>query len=511
MAHVKLQTIPTGMTRTTSLVYPIVLLWGVVAIAIFTYITYENDVDGTGRYYLIPWSILTGAVIASPTIYLFYKGKFDPFHPLVFAAWIYFFPAFFVGGILLGLGLIEPYYLSYIDDEKYNLSLVFIYVILGFLGLIIGFSLPVGRRLGEIVSNWLPSWNWQSEKIPLAGIILLVIGMINTILGFTLGILGFTRLGFEERGVFDGIVYLLSLFFAEASLLLWLYVFRHKKIGATQILIIATLLLTSLARAVFQGNRGMFVSLFIIIAFAFVLSGKKISFRTGLIGGMIAFIALVFGMIYGTTFRAVKEDQSTISMDRYADVVTSTFEQVGDKNLNENLAFGFFALGERIEAVTTLGVIVSNYEKLAPYEEVYGINDNIWKDTAIFFIPRIVWPDKPVAIETGKYGDLYFNFSENSFAMTPIGDLLRNFGPYGIPLGMLVLGILIRFIYASLQENQTFSYWRATLFYMLLTAISYEGTYGLILPTLFKVGVFSIVGIVIVRFFAGSGRAASVS
>lgn len=506
MAQAKFQNSSLAAKGNSNPLFAIIVLWGVVIVAILSYFAYEIGSSEAGKYYLLPWTFLTGAVVSSPAIFLLYKGEFDPFHPLVFPAWSYFLPAFFVGGILLSLGLVEPYYLAYVEDEKYNLPLTFVYIIVGYLGLILGFSLPIGRRVGEMISGWLPRWNWQDKKIPTPGLILLGLGLANTILAFTFGILGFQRV--DERGIFDGIIFLLSLFFAQASLLLWIYIFRNNKIGFVQIIILATLLLTSLGRSVFQGNRGIFVNTFIMIAFAFALSGRKITFRSGSIGGAIAFVAVVFGMIYGTTFRSIKQEQSVINLGAYTDVVASTFEQVGSKELNDSLTFGFVSLGERLESVSALAVIVSNYEKLASHEELYGINDNIWKDTAVFFIPRVVWADKPVAIEPAKYADLYFNFSENAFTMTPIGDLLRNFGPLGIPAGMILLGFLIRLIYATLHENQVFSYWRATLYYMILTAISYEGTYGLIVPSIFKVGVIAIVGILIVRIFAGPGRTA---
>lgn len=504
MAQVRSQNSTVTGKGGSNLMIPILVLWGVVLIAIFSYLAYEIGSDQAGKYYLLPWTFLTGAVVATPAFFLLSKGKFDPFHPLVFPAWSYFLPAFFIGGLLLSFGAVEPYYLAYVEDETFNLPLTLIYVVAGYLGLIAGFALPFGRKLGEIVSRRLPSWDWPTENVPIPGLILLGIGLANTILAFTMGILGFQKV--DERGLFDGIIFLLSLFFAQATLLLWLYVFRHKALGFIQIAVIATLLLTSLGRSVFQGNRGMFLNTFIMIAFAFILSGRKITLRTGSLGSAIAFIAVVFGMIYGTTFRSIKQDQSVMDMDKYADVVASTFEQVGTKDINDSLTLGFLSLGERLESVSALGVIVSNYEKLAPYEELYGIDNNIWKDTTIFFIPRIFWPDKPVAIEPTKYADLYFNYSENAFAVTPMGDLLRNFGPFGVPAGMMFLGFLLRFIYATLQENQVFSYWRATLYYMILTAISYEGTYSLIVPLIFKVGLIASLGILILRIFAGPGR-----
>jgi hypothetical protein len=215
--------------------------------------------------------------------------------------------------------------------------------------------------------------------------------------------------------------------------------------------------------------------------------------------------ALIAGMIYGTTFRSIKESQERVSLEQYANIVSNTFDKLADQDPGTILANGFGALAERIDSVSSLAVVVSNYEALAPYEEAWGINDNIYVDTVTFFIPRVVWPDKPVSIDPSKYADLYFNFSENSFTITPMGDLLRNFGPIGVPLGMIVLGLILRLLYASLIEGQPFQYWRAALFYMIFTnAISFEGVYSLIIPLIVKVGFVALVGLLIVRFFAGS-------
>src|SRR5204863_9540049 len=135
--------------------------------------------------------------------------------------------------------------------------------------------------------------------------------------------------------------------------------------------------------------------------------------------------------------------------------------------------------------------------KLAPYEDAYGISNNIWNETVVFIIPRFIWPDKPVPTSPEKYADLYFNFPNNSFTLTPMGDLLRNFGPAGVLLGMIFLGMILRVIYSAFRENQTFSFYRVSLFYMLLTSVSYEGSFGLIIPVLFKLMVISVLGILI--------------
>ncbi len=508
MAQYKLQNPAFLPDKRTNLLLPIALLWGFAVIFIIGFYLVDASLNNAGtKFYLLPWTFLTGAVILAPSIYLFIKKKFDPFHPLVFAAWSYFFPAFFIGGLILSGGFSNPYFLTFIQNEEYDLPLTLVYVMLGYGGLTLGFYLPFGRKIGEMISRRLPVLNWTPEQFIKPGLVLLGLGLANTILAFSVGLLGFQRV--EEIGIFDGIIFLLTFFWLEAAFLLWLSIFRSERLNFNHYIVIAILLVTSLAKSAFQGNRGSLIQIFILISFAFILSGKKVLLKHKVWGGVLLLGALFVGMIYGTTFRTIKTTEERIGMEQYASNVFETFEKISDQDLGANLERGFFALSERFENVSQLAVVVSNYEALSSYEADYGLDNNIWKDSISFLIPRIFWQDKPVATDPYKYGDLYFNYGENAFTLTPMGDLLRNFGPVGVPLGMIVLGIFLRLIYASLRENQDFSFWRATMYYMLLTGISYEGSFGLFIPYDIKIGLVSALGIFIVWFLVRSLRAPS--
>jgi hypothetical protein len=405
--------------------------------------------------------------------------------------------------LIVAAGLSQPYFLSFIQDESYDLPLTLVYVMLGYGGLTIGFSIPYARRFGNMIGKKLPLWELSDGRIAFASLMLMAVGLANTLIGFALGVLGFQKV--NEIGAFDGIVYLLSLFFLAATFLLWLFVFRSKSIGSWQFLTISLLVVLSLTKSVFQGNRGSLIQFIVLVGFAYSFSGRKLKGKHYAIGSGLLVVGLILGMIYGTTFRSIKESQDLVSFDQYISFVSTTFDKLGDEDLGTVLVTGFNALAERIDALSPTAVVVSNYETLAPYEEAWGINNNIYVDTVTFFIPRFIWPDKPVSIDPSKYGDLYFNFSENSFTITPMGDLLRNFGPIGVPIGMIILGIIIRILYAALIEGQQFDYWKVTLFYMVFTnAVSFEGTYGLIVPLIFKVGFVTIIGLILVRLFSGA-------
>jgi hypothetical protein len=484
-----------------SMLYPIVALWGLAAVLIVTVLGSDAGFgDSYSKYYLVPWCVATGVVIAAPSVYLFYKGQFNPFHPLVFPAWSYFFPGFVIGGLFLATGLSQPYFLILVPDEHYNYPLTFIYIMVGYGGLALGFAIPQAKRIGSAIARRLPALQLTTEQVGVPGLMLLGLGLATTALAFIQGILGFQKV--DEIGTFDGILFLLSLFWLESTFLLWLYVFRCKSLGVFQYFVIGMVLLTSLTKSAFQGNRGSLIQVLIVVVFAYVFSGRRLAVKHYVGGTGLLVIALVVGMIYGTTFRSVKESQQKTDIESYTNMVFGAFDRLGSQDVGTTLYVGLSTMAERLDSVSSLAVVVSNYEALAPYEELWGINDNIYADTVTFLIPRFIWPDKPVAIEPTKYADLYFNFPENSFAMTPMGDLLRNFGPFGVPIGMILLGFILRMVYASLIEDQEFSYWRITVYFMLLTTLSYEGVYGLIVPYGFKIGVTAVVGMLLIKVIA---------
>ena len=488
---------------------PVLFIWSFVFVALFTFLILNNeDLNLMERPYLLPWTLLTGAVIVAPGVYLWSKNQFTLFHPLVFAAWSYFFPAFFLGGLILVFGLSEPYFLAFVQDQKYNLPFTLVLVMIGFIGLTVGYYLPYGYRIGNRIGRFLPKMEWNTEHLWFPGTFLLIVGLINTIFGYIFGVLGYQKL--QEIGRYDGLIFLLTLVWLEASFLLWMVLFKRRKFDLLAGLVGTLLIITALGKALFAGNRGGLLQIFILISLAYILAGRKVKFKQGVILSVTLFSVITIGMIYGTTFRNVKGSEARVDMIEYSGYIFDTFTTLENRDNLDMLEQGFFSLAERLDAVSSLAVVVSNYEQLKPYEEGYGLDNNIYKDTMTFLVPRIIWKDKPVASEPRLYSELYFNYGENSFTITPMGDLLRNFGLIGVPLGMIFLGFFIRIIYAVLVENQVFSYWRTTLFYMLLTAVSYESFFGSIIPYLFKVGVISVGGILIIHFLINKSNSSKV-
>lgn len=451
-------------------------------------------------FFLLPWIFGLAIVLAAPSAILLYKGKFTLVNPVTFATWTFLFPAFIFGGFFLAGGFSEPYYLPFIQDAETTLPLTLIIVALGFGGLCAGYFIPVGAKVGGLIERFLPNADYPTNAFFLPGYVLFVLGIFNTVFAFIIGLLGFQKA--EAINSYDGLVYLTTLYWVQGSFLLWSVVFRAPKLRVIHFLTIAVLVITALGRSAFAGSRGALLSAFSTVALAFILSGRTFRIRHYATAGVIFTLVIIVGMIYGSTFRAIKGDEEKEDISQYATTVLRTFDEVGKGDPFEMVRYAFDRITERLDTVSALAVVVSNHEQLEPYEEAYGIGNNIWTDMSTFFIPRVLWPEKPAASDARRFGDLYFNNGMSSTAITPFGDLLRNFGIIGVPLGMFLIGFVMRIIYRALIEDQPPRLWRITLFFMLLISVSYESFYGTIIPFLVKDGVTAVVGILIVCFLA---------
>lgn len=476
------------------------MMAGAVVLAGLVMLLSSDLTESFPYLYLAPWLIGLLALFLLPTFILHQKGKLTLVDPLVYATWSYFFPAFVIGGFMLTAGWSQPYFLSFIQDPGTNLPYTVVIIALGFGGLALGYFSPFGRKIGASLSNVLPRADFDTSALMVPGLLLLVLGTFNTFGALIIGVIGYQRA--DAIDSYSGLVFLTTLFWMQGTFILWFVIFKRGVVDLKAISVFLVLLLLTLGRALISGNRAALFQVFIIVTLSFILAGGKFNFKRTAAAGFLLSICLIAGMVYGTTFRNVKGTEARVSVEQYTDNIFETFDRVGRFDLVDGLEVALLGLAERLDTFSSVAVVVSNYEQLAPYEESYGLDNNIWKDLSTFFIPRVIWDEKPIASEPRKYSDLYFDFGENSFAITPMADLLRNFGPIGVPIGMFLFGIIIRLIYRTLVEDQPRTFWRVTMFFMLIMAISYEGFYGMLIPYLFKVGITALVGIMIVAVAA---------
>lgn len=489
---------PISNTKSTGTFGPALALMLVTGVAGLMWLILTSAVgEDLPYFYLLPWVLGLGVVEAIPIVIFYYQGKLSLANPIVFATLTYLFPAFVLGGLMLTFGWSTPYYLPFVQDPQINLPYTMIIIGLGHVGLVMGFFFPLAYKFGRYLSKFMPEGNTDPATAFLPGFLLLGLGMINTVVGLVIGFIGYQLV--EEANSYDGILFLTTLFWMQATFFLFYVVFKLGKIDVRSILVVILVGGTAVGRALVAGNRGGLVTMAMPIVLAYILAGRTFKLKQFLITSTIGFLCILAGMIYGTTFREVKGTEGNIDLGRYAENIGKTFDKVGRNDNMDVLQAGFMSLAERIDSVTPLAVVVATYEEMEPYEAGYGLDNNIWKDTVSFLIPRIIWNNKPLASEPRKYAALYFDYADNSFTITPYGDLLRNFGVFGVWAGMFFLGCLLRIIYRALIEEQETKLWKATMYFMLVTTVSYESFYGSILPYMVKVFIITVIGLLVVR------------
>jgi len=489
---------PYADNRSRGLIAAFVLIAGTISIFLLWLLPDENFWRINVNFYLLPWIGATAIVLLLPTFYLFYRKKFDIFHPLVHASWAYWFPSIVIGGLFIATDVINPYQMSLLSNPETDLIWTCVYVMLGYAGLTLGFYLPIGRRLGVYASRRLPAWDWHPDQVLLPAMAFFSVGLFFYVNSFLAGVVGFSLT--DTSDAFSVVYYTLSFLGLEAGFLVAIYIFKSENVKLEHIIAFSLLLLLLVSRMSLGGNRSSMISIVILLAIAFVYSGRRMTPITSGAFAVLGILALIGGMIYGTAFRNQKGTEDRISVEQQIETVSRTIDVISTQNTEKVLGEGFYNLAERIDGISSVAVVVSNFERLAPYEASYDLENNIIKDLWISFIPRFLWNDKPPSSDPRAYSDLYFNFSGNSYAITPVGDLIRNYGPIGVPLGMLFVGVFLRFTYAMLIENQKVTIGRATAYFMFLVSLSYEGFYSSIFIYGWRILVIAFITFIIAEF-----------
>ncbi len=480
---------------------PIAVLWGLAVLLVFAYLWIEGGFgDAIGQYYLIPWSVLAGVIILSPSVYIYYRGKMDLFHPLVFGVWSYIFPAFILGGFILAFDSGNPYLMGLIENPRYELPLSLFYITVGYLSVVVGFYLPFNRFFAQKVGELFPDWDWSPDDVWLPGLVLMGIGVGFNVVGFIQGVLGFQRV--DEIGIFDGLIFYLTSIYTIGNLLLWIAIFESKEKHGVYYGVLLLLIFMIPLKMGLAGNRGSLLSSVLPIAVAFWYSGRRLKWQHSVALAFLLLVSISVGIVYGTAFRNIKGSEARIDAGNYVGQIGETFDYISRRDISTLADESTRTLFERLENLSSLAVVVSNYEKLEPYEASYGLKNNILNDLRTSLVPRFIWPDKPNTSDPRAYSELYFHYGENSFAITPFGDLLRNFGFFGIIFGMMLIGIYYRIIFSALIETDHPRIWKKMTYYPLLTVVSYEAFYATIAPSLVRILIILAFCISIIIFLA---------
>lgn len=462
------------------------------------FLGFESTLGAMERPYLVPWVIATGLTLVAPLVFLYRRGEFTLIHPLVLLTVTYLFPIFFVGGWSLVFGWSNFYYLSYVDDPEWNFQLTFAYIIIACISLSIGMLLPVGKWLGLRCGKLLPTWDFTVNELLVLGTAFLAVGIFLLVTSIDAGTTGYQGLEFDSLREVGSLGTFLGMVLPASSVFLWIAFFKLERWSVLRFGLLIFLIVVGLFAGVSSGAKAGLMSGFIGILLAFVLAKRKVNVRQWFLIGFASFIILFFGFTFASSFRENKGLERT-SVEVYYQVAINSIAAIQEEDIASQFTEFVRAFLERIEVASSLAVVVSNHEVLARYEQAYGLDNNIWQATWLGFIPRFVWSDKPVIGDNRAFNQLYLDTEWSGFAITSIGDLLRNFGPAGIPIGMFLLGFLLRVFYSALIEGGNLESWKGVLFCVVIARVNLEGFYGHIVPSSIRIAVIVALQIAVMR------------
>lgn len=131
-----------------------------------------------------------------------------------------------------------------------------------------------------------------------------------------------------------------------------------------------------------------------------------------------------------------------------------------------------------------------------------------------FLIPRAIWPEKPVStgflLTTLWYGT---EKPENNLAQTIVAEWYANFGYFGVPVGMMIIGIMVRTLNTYVRkEEDNKVLWPAWLLILPDFATEWRGDFtSMTVQAFLRVALFVMLAWVASKVAGGRNRVPRVS
>ncbi len=308
-------------------------------------------------------------------------------------------------------------------------------VFVGFLVMLVGYALPVGRSVARLFPE--PRHEWPDRTAIGVALIGLPVGWIVYLASF-FGLIS----GAAGTAAFD----LLAQFPITAIILLGLVYMRSRSRSA--LLLMLVLIPITMFFGFFTGSKGRFLEPLIMLGLAYVVVERRVR-PSWLLAG---FAAVVLFYPAAEFYRNVLTEglrRGAADMVRDpAGVLRNIAEFAAGYGVREWLVDGFSATLNRFDGLGILALIMQITPEHVPYQGGWTIGYIF-----LFWIPRAIWEGKP-SITIGQWIQETYTIgagaTETSVGCTWFGELYLNFGWLGIVLGMILLGVVFRVLHEAL-------------------------------------------------------------
>ena len=371
--------------------------------------------------------------------------------------------------------------LALTDDPTSFLRSALAYMAVGWTAVLVGYYIPLGGSINKRLR--LPGWlvgECRVTLIPVA--VVFVLGVVFNLIVFRAGAFG------SSLSEMTGDLYVVSFLRPLSkvmSMAFFLFIFgaaRYRGKGGWRAAAIGSGIIV-IGFTSISGSRAALFSTMILATMAYFYGRYgRIGVRRLVPFLLVSLMALIVGMLVITQFRNVRTQtygDLPVSVEETISLMGSAVQYSGGLLFSEQASFVGTALLDRFIGIDTLGVTLARASSLKPAEKAAGINNNIVNELVLGFIPRTIWPDKPVVGEFGlAFTRIYLDSPyRSSNGPTMFGDLFRNFGFLGVPLGMFLVGLYLRILYGSLIQRGILSAFAPLFYVSLYGAFNWEATY----------------------------------
>jgi hypothetical protein len=388
-----------------------------------------------------------------PAWYRWQRSRLDIFETIHVIGFLYFI-FFGVGAIWL---LSDPVAVAYDIYLVPYIPQAVLYCLLGYLALLGGYSGPWFR------GRALPQW----EEWPRGVMFLLIPGALGFIGSIAEAVWSRSRwLGVSFPAIFSSLAQLAPLFmFAWA--LSWLMIFsgratRGQTYLALGIFVPATLTvgLASLS------DKSLAMTLMGVPVIALWYARKKIPWKTLILMGIL----LVFVVFpFYNTYRAI--DARIASGDRASMTIDIAKAWSGEEYWTQSVG----TVKRRMAMINSVAVVLRDVGRWVPYAH----GETLFTPAVTFFIPRVLWPDKPYFTMGREFAETFRVVAildrDTRVAVTVPGELYWNFDLPGILIGMALWGVVLRFLYRRYGEALTLDPVRRAIHIVLLIQFAHFG------------------------------------
>ncbi len=333
------------------------------------------------------------------------------------------------------------------------------YCVLGYGALVTGYYLPWGhRRRRPPVSELEP-----------VGVLFLAIPGVLGFVAYAAAQFATTsgRLGFGVAPALHSISQLAPLFLM-AWALAWMLLFSGRATGAQKWLLFLFLIPAAafIARSLL-GNKTVTITLAGLPIAAYWYTKHRIPWKTVLV--LLLLVVFVIFPFYNTfrlsDLRLAQSERVSLTMDR-----------IVKWDSEDYLRSSIRLFKRRMAMINSTAVVVRDVGRWVPYAH----GSTIFEPLVVNFIPRFLWPEKPIYEMGYGFGETFRVTNPTDrytrIAATLPGELYWNFALPGVLIGMFLWGWFLRFVYRRFGEMATLDPVRRSIYLSLVVALVFVGS-----------------------------------